>query len=204
MICCLLLCSRSAPEFGSLPRESQLRKTQSHPITKGGNSVDKGKSKHRHNTKKHERCKSVPAPLQESLAEKPEDSEKSACPNSPTEPSKEFSNSEKPKLGDGAKKSNSSGDGTGSIGSGSPKPKKTIFEGFRNTLRKSKNEGPPPAVWASGAKSPESYANAYVVPDAAQDSSSVRTSPAAGVAAPDSAGSVEQHPVSETPSNSSR
>lgn len=46
---------------------------------------------------------------------------------------------------------------------GSPKPKKTIFEGFRNTLRKSKGEN-------CGNRSSEVFTNAHSMPDIVQES----------------------------------
>lgn len=66
--------------------------------------------------------------------------QESSCPSSPTECSKTLER-------DGKKSSSASLDCADSC-----KPKKTIFEGFRNTLKKSKNDN-------SGAKLDSSYAN---------------------------------------------
>lgn len=87
---------------------------------------------------------------------------------------------------------------------GSPKPKKTIFEGFRNTLgKKNKTDSVGNSSNTGGTRSPEVYANTHSMPDVVQDSDGGRTI-SAGSAEPcagakqltDSPGS-EQSPVSE-------
>ena len=93
------------------------------------------------------RCKSVPTPLNQKVSLPGAEFRDSSCPSSPVaECSKDFTQAKDSKSAannlSNSSISNESGD--------SVKPKKTIFEGFRNTLRKSK-EG--------SAKSDNSYAN---------------------------------------------
>lgn len=99
-------------------------------------------------THKHFRCKSVPTPLNEVANQKSDCNEgggacarETSCPSSPTECSKTLEK-------DSKKTSSASLEGSDSV-----KPKKqTMLDGFRNTLKKSKNDN-------SGAKLDSSYAN---------------------------------------------
>lgn len=142
----------SEPALVNNNRDGQLRKTNSQPQpSKGSNSNQQGsvKGRNQDDSHKHFRCKSVPTPLNEVSNQKSDTTSENtghgahardmSCPSSPTECSKSFER-------DNKKASSASLDS-----SESAKPKKTIFDGFRNTLKKSKNE--------SGAKSDSSYAN---------------------------------------------
>ena len=155
--------NRSAPEFGSLPRDSALRKTQSHPTSgaKATSPLALDSKKGRKELSKHERCKSMP--LQEVGREKGADSAtgaKSSCPNSPVETWKDLGAQLKTNSGDAAE---------------SPKPKKTNFRGLRSLQRKSKNEGGSGGGGGGGGNRAEtspspsssstSYANTHVVPE---------------------------------------
>ncbi|KAK6165753.1 hypothetical protein SNE40_022615 [Patella caerulea] len=181
----------SAPEFGSLPRDSQLRKTQSHPQTKGGAPgpsplAAQAKSKRSQDTKIQERCKSVPNPLPETVDEQAED--QTSCPNSPTDTSKDLNNVKQLKAGcqKATPPSSTSSDGLTSC-SDSPKPRKTIFEGFRNTLRKSKND-------VTGTKSPEvAYAN--TMPDLLQGNDVGLLSGATSISRSQTSDDSSQHDV---------
>lgn len=139
--------------MGNNSKEGQLRKTNSQPhSSRGSNSNQQGSTKGRNQdeTHKHFRCKSVPTPLNEVSNQKTDcgagsdgkeaSARESSCPSSPTECSKTLER-------DGKKTSSASLDG-----SDSAKPKKTVMEGFRNTLKKSKNDN-------SGGKLDSSYAN---------------------------------------------
>ncbi|KAK7507484.1 hypothetical protein BaRGS_00001419 [Batillaria attramentaria] len=187
----------SAPEFGSLPRDSALRKTQSHPAS-GAKSQSSSplaaevRHKGRKDSNKHERCKSVPNPLSEVAGENDSDSNsnsnssKPSCPNSPTDTSKD----------------SKSGEGSSSE---SPKPKKTNFRGLRSLQRKSKNEV---GGGSSGGRAAETtYANTHPVPEGGQgqDSNGGRTPSAesAGTRPPLSqAADSDQVPVSGSSLNS--
>ena len=137
-------------------KDSHLRKTQSQPQPARG-SPAKGRS---HDNKgqgeasqgdghKHSRCKSVPTPLNQKVSVKGGSGQEFrdlSCPSSPVaECSKDFTQ-EKDSKKTGSNLSNSSIPES----CDSAKPKKTILEGFRNTLRKSKD---------GSAKSDNSYAN---------------------------------------------
>lgn len=150
----LLLNFRSAPELGNNSKDGQLRKTHSQPQpSRGGNSNTQGSIKGRkpEDSHKHSRCKSVPTPLNEVSNQKTESEADNAvggaeasardasCPSTPTECSKTLER-------DGKKTSSASLDG-----SDVTKPKKTVFEGFRSTLKKSKND--------TGGRNDSSYAN---------------------------------------------
>ena len=124
--------------------DSLLRKTLSHPLNKTaqtpGSSSKSVAAKTKSDTvfgqskQSGERCKSVPHtmtpdPHAEPAARGQEvktsgESGKASCPNSPLEGNMDFPSND---------------------GSSSPKPKKTIFDGFRNTLgRKSKGDATSP------------------------------------------------------------
>lgn len=178
--------SRSAPEFGSLEaKNSSLRKTQSNPqhnkavsplaasattpniLTKPSGKGD---------LKKQDRCHSVPGslPSGETLVE--EDCSKTSDPSSPvdTSSSKEAS-LERLKSSDGSlRKVPSPSPSATSSEASSPKPKKNtgLFEGFRNTLRKSKTDGG--GSGGTGQKVSDVYATPVSMPDIVQDSG-VRT-----------------------------
>ena len=192
---------RSAPEFGSLPRDSALRKTQSHPAS-GAKATSPlavdNRQKGRKDSGKHERCRSVPTPLQEVVGENGGDSNpgsnKPSCPNSPTDTSKDISSQLKT--------------GSGEATAESPKPKKTNFRGLRSLQRKSKNEGGSGSSSSSGGggggsragETSSSYANTHVVPEGVQQDSGGRTASAGegGAARPplSQAADSEQVPVS--------
>ncbi|KAK3594846.1 hypothetical protein CHS0354_005769 [Potamilus streckersoni] len=140
----------SAPELGNTSKEGQLRKTQSQPQPGRGDNPMTAKNLLKCRTRespKHSRCKSVPDPLKEVVhTSEPKDQQKMSCPSSPIETPKDFAHSTDNNL-EGLNTARSSSnpslsdiDVSTSNGSESAKPKKTIFEGFRNTLRKSKNE----------------------------------------------------------------
>ncbi|XP_053386213.1 kalirin-like isoform X3 [Mercenaria mercenaria] len=139
----------SAPDLGNNSKDGQLRKTNSQPQSSRGSNSQQGSIKGRNpeDSHKHFRCKSVPTPLNEVANQKSDSNEvlgacarETSCPSSPTECSKTLER-------DGKKTSSAV-----SEGSDSAKPKKTMMEGFRNTLKKSKNDN-------SGAKLDSSYAN---------------------------------------------
>ena len=147
---------RSAPELMNSSKDSHLRKTQSQPQpargspAKGRNHDNKGQGDTTQGDgHKHSRCKSVPTPLNQKVSVKGSGQEfrDLSCPSSPVaECSKDFSQ-EKDSKKSGSNLSNSS---IPESSSDSTKPKKTILEGFRNTLRKSKD---------GSAKTDNSYAN---------------------------------------------
>ncbi|KAL8612449.1 hypothetical protein ACOMHN_058577 [Nucella lapillus] len=129
----------SAPEFGSLPRDSALRKTQSHP-TAGAKVAAPSplaletQPKGRGDSTKQERCRSVPTPLQEALAENGSDggapgNSKPPCPSSPPEDSTSSSSKDSPPQLKGESTAES------------PKPKKSSSTFLRSLQRKGKNEG---------------------------------------------------------------
>lgn len=185
----LIFVCRSAPEFGSMPKDSVLRKTQSHPAsgTKNSSPLAASGKKGRQDSEKHKRCKSVPMPLPEITGEQGEDSSfsKLSCPNSPTETSKDSVSQ---------RKSSPVGDSR----SESPKPKKTNFRGIRSLQRKAKNEGgsgaggnssgggqmssSSTATAASATTTTETYANMHSMPDIVQDSGGRTSSTEPGVA----------------------
>jgi hypothetical protein len=142
---------RSSSDIGYKNKDGQLRKTNSQPhSSRGSNSNQQGIVKGRtpDETHKHFRCKSVPTPLNEVPNQKTDCNEgegacarETSCPSSPTECSKTYEK-------DGKKTFSTSLEGSDSV-----KPKKqTVMDGFRNTLKKSKNDN-------SGAKLDSSYAN---------------------------------------------
>lgn len=157
-----------------------LRKTQSHTVTKATQSHTVTKAvpsgaKHGHqDEKKSTRCRSIPGPLPPASANPIDlspatEQSKTSCPNSPLDATKEFNQHDKQKAVDPRKVSAAIAGGLSTNGGpSSPKPKKNIFDGFRNTLRKSKNDG-------SGVKSPEVYANTDAMPDIVQGSGDSRT-----------------------------
>ena len=150
---------RSAPELMNSSKDPHLRKTQSQPQPARASNLGSPAKGRSHDSRgqgdlsqgdghKHSRCKSVPTPLNQKVSVKGSGQEfrDLSCPSSPTaECSKDFSQ-EKDSKKTGSNLSNSSIPES----SDSAKPKKTILEGFRNTLRKSKD---------SSAKSDNSYAN---------------------------------------------
>jgi hypothetical protein len=138
-------------------KDSQLRKTQSqpHPVKGANSDSSAGKGKVRQDSQKHVRCKSVTAPTEDgaggaetkSVQEQTAllQSRKSSCPNSPVEISKDVGQEKNKGCTPGAAGSMGSNSATSASAGGSdssPKPKKTIFEGFRSQLRKSKSDSP--------------------------------------------------------------
>ena len=162
-VTCALCIFRSAPELGN--NNGQLRKTQSQPQPCRANSTvtaaTTGKTKESlEEAHKHSRCKSVPTPLHEVANQKTADgagaglsmsggTHELSCPNSPTE----CSNNIMQDLDNKNKKSSASFNSSCTSESDSAKPQKTIMEGFRNNLKKSKNEG--------NGKLDSSYANSW-------------------------------------------
>ena len=100
--------------MSSLHRNSMLRKTQSQPQPSKTNTLPPMSSIKaiKQESQKHSRCKSVPGPADDAVNPK-----KKASASDDT--------NNKDKKADSRKSSANS----------SPKPKRTIFEGFRNTLR---------------------------------------------------------------------
>lgn len=98
--------------MSNLQRNSMLRKTQSQPQPSKTNTLPPMSSikNIKKETQKHSRCKSVPGPAEDAV-------------NPKKKPSDDVNN--KDKKAESRKTSANS----------SPKPKRTIFEGFRNTLR---------------------------------------------------------------------
>lgn len=151
--------SRSAPESfnHSHSQSDSLRKTLSNPISKMHASPTKAQaSKTRSDTQfgpsKHqnERCKSVgpdsiPTVLTESVK---------STPNSPQQENIDFLNGRK--ISSGVTKPTET-----SSGQSSPTPKKTMFEGFRNSLgRSNKRSGDSPTSSPQSAQnSPSSLLN---------------------------------------------
>lgn len=141
------LSNRSAPEFNSSVGDSALRKTQSHPINRVHHlSPSKSTFKTVGSPKlKSDRCKSIPGQFPQSLVEGGGTdggggdyaNDKASCPNSPLDTSRDFLRN---LVADGSLRKFSAPAVEPNSGSSSPKPKKTIFDGFRNTLgRKSKS-----------------------------------------------------------------
>ena len=108
---CSLSC-RSAPEMSSLHRNSMLRKTQSQPQPSKTNTLPPMSSIKaiKQESQKHSRCKSVPGPADNAV-------------------------NPKKKASDDTNNKDKKADSRKSSANSSPKPKRTIFEGFRNTLR---------------------------------------------------------------------
>ncbi|BFZ15658.1 hypothetical protein BsWGS_18696 [Bradybaena similaris] len=151
----------SAPEFSSSSGESALRKTQSHPLNRVHNlspsklvtAKSQGDSIGPGSKVKTDRCKSIPGPFPQSLVEltasegREYSAGKASCPNSPLETSRDFLRGNN---SDGSLRKFSSPAVDSASGSCSPKPKRTLFEGFRNTLgRKSKSNDSTPSKSAS-------------------------------------------------------
>ena len=150
---------RSAPELSNSGKDSHLRKTQSQPQPARGTNLgspakgrirdDRGQGDlNQGDGHKHSRCKSVPTPLNQkvSIPGAGPEFRDSSCPSSPiAECSKDFTQEK-----DSKKAANNLSNSSIPESGDSVKPKKTIFEGFRNTLRKSKD---------GSAKSDNSYAN---------------------------------------------
>ena len=159
-------CCRSAPEFGAQQQQgcnSLVRKTKSQPQSQGkGKSKDKkkgkkGASKSDHgnlsgssggDTQDSVKSRSYPNPLSlggsgaegtpppDGANAKHQDLErKTSCPTSPT-----GKDGDKPKL-ENKKTAPGALGGSAGVGGGSPKPKRNIFDGLKNTLRpKSKSQ----------------------------------------------------------------
>ena len=125
---------RSTPELGlgCLTKNSQLRKTHSQPQPQKspGQKPSKSKSKE---SPKHSRTKSVPNDSKDKCTDGKH------CPASPSGKSASLEKSK-----------------SDSKRSGSPKPKKTIFEGFRNTLRSKGKSDTSRTTSVSGASQNES------------------------------------------------
>ncbi|XP_029657628.1 kalirin isoform X4 [Octopus sinensis] len=162
----------STPDFGTLAKEALLKNSgkaqaklnhlqTAHTIPSSGIS-SKNKSG-RLETSKHARCRSVPGPWPTDVTHLEDQLEtrenQFSCPNSPLDSKQTTHDSKKPT---DLKKIPSSSSSPTNSQVGSPKPKKTIFEGFRNTLRKSKGD-------LSGTKSSESFTNAHSMPDIVQE-----------------------------------
>lgn len=140
---------RSAPEIGSITRDSQLRKTQSQPHPgKGVDSRSKtppdGQTKGRQESQKHVRCKSVPGPLIDKVNEHDEQ-KMSSCPNT-ADCDKVIINpcqNTSMLLSPGNSGAAAGGGGGNNGGSGgidaSPKPKRNIL-GVKSSVAKSKND----------------------------------------------------------------
>ncbi|KAL5006006.1 hypothetical protein ScPMuIL_017164 [Solemya velum] len=152
----------TAPELGFTQPPP---KKQSGQAWKGGSPVTQQKI--RQESPKHSRCKSVPGPLPEAVTNsESEDFRKTSCPSSPLELTKDFLSEKNENQTDSKKCAASGGSSVdGATGpDASPKPKKNIFEGFRNTLRKSKSDGQ--------SSKPDSYANSgQSVPDVVEANS---------------------------------
>jgi hypothetical protein len=117
-----LIKENSAPEFQNLNKNSMLRKTQSHPtktqtLPKEKDKDKKGVSSGEDKGDKHSRAKSVPSPIHSQTA----GGGAGKVPMSPT--AKDLPTDKLKKPGE----------------SGSPKPKRSLFDGFKNTLRSKKS-----------------------------------------------------------------
>ena len=112
-----LIKENSAPEFQNLQKNSMLRKTQSQPAKTQTLPKEKGKDKNKksEDKDKHSRAKSVPSPIHSGT------SQTGKAPMSPT--AKDLPTDKLKKSGE----------------SGSPKPKRSLFDGFKNTLRSKKS-----------------------------------------------------------------
>ena len=106
--------------MGNLQHNSMLRKTQSQPASKTNTLPPMSSIKNmKKSAQKHSRCKSVPGPADDAVNPKKKASDDANNKDKKAESRKTSVNS-------------------------SPKPKRTIFEGFRNTLRpKSKSHEAP-------------------------------------------------------------
>ena len=99
--------------MSNLQHNSMLRKTQSQPASKTNTLPPMSSIKNmKKSAQKHSRCKSVPGPADDAV-------------NPKKKPSADDANNKADKKAESRKTSVNS----------SPKPKRTIFEGFRNTLR---------------------------------------------------------------------
>ncbi|CAE1271113.1 Kalirin,Rho guanine nucleotide exchange factor 25,Triple functional domain protein,Death-associated protein kinase 1,Death-associated protein kinase 3 [Acanthosepion pharaonis] len=163
----------SAPEFGSLTKEplfrsasvahaklGQLQGSQTVPFV--GNAKKTG----RQDSIKNTRCRSAPGPRacensETEGAEEVIEELKLSDPTSPADSNNEQASDSKKHAE--SKKTPPSCQSPTNGSTGSPKPKKTIFEGFRNTLRKSKGEN-------CGNRSSEVFTNAHSMPDIVQES----------------------------------
>ena len=114
----------TGPELSTVQKNSLLRKTNSQPQAKTSATVSEKQKKQQ--DAKHSRCRSVPHHIQTDKVT-PDGDSKKTCPASPTNKDGQV---EKLKLE--TKKTASGGLGSSS---GSPKPKRTMFEGFKNSLR---------------------------------------------------------------------
>ena len=130
-----------------------LRKTQSHPQSTIPSVKLKDKDKkEKESPQKHARCKSVPSPLSDLRKVSTDCSKKTSCPSSPTVKEGQSDRTSKSDV----RKSASN------AGSSSPKPKRNLFSGIKNTLRPKKSDN---------AKGAEVYANVHsTMPDVVQDS----------------------------------
>ena len=182
------MCCRSAPEFGQSEqgRNALLRKTQSQPHTQKGKdkkqkvkkSASKSDANLSNNSQNSKNVRSFPSPLPNiSSIGTAEDTtggkesqgldRKTSCPTSPT-----AKDGDKPKL---ENKKTAPG-ALGAAGGGSPKPKRNIFEGLKNTLRpKSKSQDNSSSNSASlqtsnsaaveGRRDHQVYANMHSMPE---------------------------------------
>lgn len=188
---------RTAPELGFTQPPP---KKQSGQQWRGGSSGSPvTQQKIRQESPKHSRCKSVPGPLPEAVINsESEDFRKTSCPSSPLESSKDFLLERNENQTDGKRCVASGGVSIdGATGpDASPKPKKNIFDGFRNTLRKSKSDGQ--------SSKADSYANSgQSMPDMVEGSDT-RTSVGDSVmnrssckqGSTDSGSDAENYPVS--------
>ncbi len=202
---------RSSPEFnpaqdgGEPGRNSLLRKTQSQPQPQQSKGKDK-KKKSKKNASKSDANLSAsaqaqdsshpthpgPLPLGDTLDTRHVDLErKTSCPTSPT--AKEASG-DKPKLENKKTAPGSLGGAVGGHphhphGGGSPKPKRNIFEGLKNTLRpKSKSQDNTSAAATQQQQQTSSSGTVY----ANMHSEQVTSSGDGGVTSSASAGAIGQ------------
>lgn len=134
MFLLLIIFCRSTPELGHTPREGLLRKTQSQTHPKKDRSQTPPSSLTGQDIV-HSRCRSVPFHSKGHTEQ--DDSAKLSCPNSPTDPDKEFDQEKSTTL-----TMTSSCNNPSLMGETSPKPKKNVFEGFKTSLKKSKSDVP--------------------------------------------------------------
>ena len=125
--------SRSAPEIGSLQRNSLLRKTHSHPQSKPP-TPPPPQSLNQEAAKNLRSIRSVPSPLTPTSDSKKSIEDLNHKASTPSSPTVRENPLEKSKLEN--RKSTAS---TTSSSSGSPKARRTIFDGMRNTLRQKKD-----------------------------------------------------------------
>lgn len=138
-----------------------LRKTQSQPQPSKNFSLPSFGFgfKKKQDSQKHSRHQSVPSPVGELGHNKKDKSDvdrKTSCPSSPT--------GKEPPTKHKLENKKTAPAGLGSSSGGSPKPKRTIFEGFKHTLRpksRSHDKASAAAASSSGSHSHSNHGNVH-------------------------------------------